>query len=147
MRDRISVLLVMAEEEWRHALPNPALTSIDLRVARNCKEARDALASLSPVDVVVAALTLEDGNWWSVYQGLANHDFCAEMIVVAPRRGLDVSGILAHGVYAVLGKPLEGNDVLRTIEEAAAHKIYGKGLQPRVSPSRAVECGRQSPQR
>jgi DNA-binding NtrC family response regulator len=127
MRDRINVLLVMAEEEWRGALPCPTGMSVDLTVARNCTEARDVLAAQTPVDVVVAALTLEDGNWWSVFHELAKHDFSAEMIVVAPRRGLDVSGILAHGVYAVLGKPVEGEEVWRTIEEAAAHKIHAEG--------------------
>jgi DNA-binding NtrC family response regulator len=131
MKDKINVLLVMAEEEWRDALTCPTGTSVELTVARNCTEARDVLAAHIPVDVVVAALTLEDGNWWSVYHALANHDFAAEMIVVAPRRGLDVSGILAHGVYAVLGKPVEAEEVLRTIEEAAAHKIYGKGPRAR----------------
>jgi hypothetical protein len=46
---------------------------------------------------------------------------------VAPRRGLDVSEILAHGVYTVLGRPLESEEMVRTIEEAAAHKVNGKG--------------------
>jgi len=129
--ESIKVLLVMPEEELREVFATPAAESLEVTTACSCDEARAALAGECPVDVVVADLTLEDGNWWSVYQDLTNRDVCAEMVVVAPRRGLDVSEILAHGVYAVIGKPLEGAEVVRTIEEAAAHKVNGKGPRAR----------------
>lgn len=131
MTDNIKVLLVMPEEELSEVFAVPAAESLEVTTARSCDEARAALAGDCPVDVVVADLTFEDGNWWSVYQHLANRDVCAEMIVLAPRRGLDVSEILAHGVYAVLGRPLDATEVVRTIEEAAAHKVNGKGPRAR----------------
>lgn len=131
MREKITVLMVMPDLEASELLAIPEAESLELVHARTCAEARGILGSGAPVDVVVADLTLEDGNWWSVYQNLANRDISAEMIVVAPRRGLDVSEILAHGVYAVLGRPLEGQDVVDAIEEAAAHKVNGKGPRTR----------------
>jgi DNA-binding NtrC family response regulator len=127
MSEKIKVLMVMPEDQASALLATPRARSLDLRTARTCCEARGVLAYGEPVDVVVADLTLEDGNWWSVYQDLSNQDVCAEMVVVAPRRGLDVSEILAHGVYTVLGRPLESEEMVRTIEEAAAHKVNGKG--------------------
>ena len=127
MRDSIKVLLVMPEDELSVVMATPQAQTLEVTTARNCDEARFALAGRRPVDVVVSDLTLDDGNWWCIYQVLTNRDVCAEMVVVAPRRGLDVSEILAHGVYAVLGKPLDGPEIVRTIEEAAAHKVNGKG--------------------
>jgi DNA-binding NtrC family response regulator len=127
MADRINTLFVMDDEDLGGVLAAESAKSLEPRITRSCCEARSALASKAPVDVVIADLTLCDGNWWSVYQDLAKRDISAEMIVVAPRQGLDVSEILAHGVYAVIAKPLEGAEVVRTIEEAAAHKVNGKG--------------------
>ena len=127
MRDSIKVLLVMPEDEISMLMAAPEARTLEVMTARTCEEARSTLAGEYPVDVVVSDLTLEDGNWWCIYQDLTNRDVCAEMVVIAPQRGLDVSEILAHGVYAVLGKPLEAAEIVRMIEEAAAHKINGKG--------------------
>lgn len=127
MKERIKALLVMPEEELGQVFAASEAKALDVMTARTCDEARATLSGEAPVDVVVADLTLEDGNWWCIYQDLTNRDVCAEMVVLAPRRGLDVSEILAHGIYAVLGKPLEGAEIVRTIEEAAAHKADGKG--------------------
>lgn len=129
MTESIRVLMVMPEDELCEVFAIPEAAALDLTTARNCIEARATLACERPFDVVVANLTLEDGNWWSIYQDLMNRDVCAEMVVVAPRRGLDVSEILAHGVYAVLGRPLNDAEIVETIKEAAAHKVNGKGPQ------------------
>ena len=127
MTNSIRVLLVMPEEDLRVLLATPEARTLDVVTARDCGEARLILAGKNPIDVVVSDLTLDDGNWWCVYQDLTNRDVCAEMVVVAPRLGLNVSEILAHGVFSVLAKPLDGLETVRTIEEAAARKVNGKG--------------------
>ena len=138
MNEKIRVLLVMPDVEANALLAGPGGEALDLMNARTCAEARGALRDCESVDVVVSDLTLDDGNWWSIYQDLANRDVCAEMVVVTPKRGLDVSEILAHGVYAVLGRPLEPAEIVDMVQEAAAHKVNGKG--PRAPKMTAADA-------
>ncbi len=127
MSKKTNVLLVMSGEEFGAVMARPEARSLEIVTASSCAEARAALAGGRAADVVVANLTLEDGNWFCVHQELARRDARAEMIVIAPRRDLDVSEILAHGVYAVLGNPLDGEELVRTIEEAAKRGTSGGG--------------------
>ncbi len=120
MRENIKVLLVLPGEDLDALAENPALESLELVKSRNCAEARKALATGSPVDVVVSGLTLDDGNWLCVLKELARRGSESEIIVAAPHHDADFSEILAHGVYAVLEMPLEGKKLARVIEDAAA---------------------------
>lgn len=91
----------------------------EFETATTCDEARRTLRDGHSFDVVVTDLTLCDGNWWSVYQDLSLSNSLAEVIVVMPRKTLHPEGILAHGVHAVVGQPLERKEVLKALQAAA----------------------------
>ncbi|MCB9386091.1 MAG: hypothetical protein H6509_15885 [Bryobacterales bacterium] len=119
MQENIRVLTVAADDALDALLDAPQADSFEVVAARNCAEARATFARRLEFDVVVSDLTLEDGNWWSIFEVLTNQNTGAEMVVVAPRRGLDVSEILAHGVFSVLGRPVTSAELVEVIEEAA----------------------------
>lgn len=87
---------------------------------QTCNAARRALKAGHKYDVVVTDLTLCDGNWWSVYQDLTVTGNLAEIIVIVPRKAVNVAEIVAHGVHAVLAQPLEREEVLRALRSATA---------------------------
>ena len=123
MTGPIRALFVSAGPPGERALSQHERERLDIVRAASCEQARGILRQQPQVDVVVCDLTLDDGNWWSVYQDMALRGDPAEMIVVTPRRGDDMSAILAHGVFAALGEPLAPGGLFQVIESAAAHVL------------------------
>jgi DNA-binding NtrC family response regulator len=123
MTGAIRALFVSAGPPGERTLSQHERERLDIVQAATCEEARGVLRQQPQVDVVVCDLTLDDGNWWCVYQDMALRGDPAEMIVVTPRRGDDMSAILAHGVFAAMGQPLAPGDLFRSIESAAAHAM------------------------
>ena len=130
------VLLVMPAADRDEMLQVTRDSGFQFEAATTCQNARRALNSRPAFDVVVTHLTLRDGNWWSVYQDLTVLDSSAEIIVVMPRKEAKVSEILAHGVYAVLGQPLEREEVLRTLKEAVAQSPASRAFPQTQSINR-----------
>ncbi len=115
-------LLVMPAADRDEVLQAAADSGFQFESVTTCNGARRAMRAGHTFDVVVTDLTLCDGNWWSVYQDLTITNSPAEIVVIVPRKAVNVEEILAHGVYAVLGQPLERDEVLSALESAVAQK-------------------------
>ena len=121
-----NVLLVMPAADRDEMLQVAADGGFEFESALTCNAARRALRAGHHFDVVVTDLTLCDGNWWSVYQDLTVSSNPAEIIVIVPRKAVNVTEILAHGVHSVLAQPLERDEVLRALESASDEDARGE---------------------
>ncbi|MBI1356098.1 MAG: response regulator [Acidobacteria bacterium] len=118
MKER--VLVVMPPGDRDELIRSAKEGGFEFETVKNCEEARRLLGSRQDFHAVVTDLTLCDGNWWSVYRTLTAADSPAEIVVAVPRKAANVAEILAHGVFAVLFKPFERDEVLRTLQAAVA---------------------------
>ena len=116
------VLVVMPPTDRDELLQSVAESDFELETVTCCDEARRLLRERRDFDAVVTDLTLCDGNWWSIYQDLTVADSPAEILVVVPRKGANVTEILAHGVFGVLYKPFNREKVLQALRAATAHE-------------------------
>lgn len=132
-----NVLLVMPAADRDEMLQVAADGGFEFDSVLTCGGARRALRTGHNYDVVVTDLTLCDGNWWSVYQDMTVTGEAAEIIVIVPRKAVNVTEILAHGVHTVLAQPLDRDEVLRALESAISREPEPVGATAVESASAA----------
>ena len=133
-----NVLLVMPAADRDEMLQVAADGGFAFDSVLTCRGARQALRAGHKYDVVVTDLTLCDGNWWSVYLDLAVTGESAEIIVIVPRKAVNVTEILAHGVHSVLAQPLDRDQVLRALDSASSR-------EPEMAGAMAMESSQAQP--
>lgn len=91
-------------------------------LAQTVAEGRALLQYHDDIDVVLSAETLDDGSWRDVLRQISQNDSPAELIVLARGGGGALSMTAkAHGVFGVLGQPLNLN-VLTTMAHQAIQR-------------------------
>ena len=114
------VLLVMARESQGPLLEQLQACGLEVLAACDCKEATELLQHQADVDVVLSGLSLGDGSWWSIRQGLARANTAAPLIVCLPRPDAGVSDILESGCSGVLIPPYDQERIRRSVQVAVA---------------------------
>lgn len=99
-----TVLLVFPPRARARFLASPSVDSAArIVVCESCSEARRVLESDPSIDLVVTALTFDDGNWYSVLESSVAHGDRAEVIVAAPDAGQRLRDeVRAHGGWDVV---------------------------------------------
>ncbi|HYM13313.1 MAG TPA: hypothetical protein VEU62_21420 [Bryobacterales bacterium] len=123
MREKISVLLVMACERRLALVERLQSCGIAVLAVSDCEEARRILRTRPAVPVVLTDEKLPDGSWSKVMEEVWQNELEAETIVCtrAEDPGLWIH-VLAQGAYDLLVEPYEGKEVRRIIEAAAAQR-------------------------
>ena len=124
MNEKKKILLVMptdAQVQVMRGLSDPDLCFC---LAGSCEEARSlyrtGLPAAVDADLVIVALTLEDGNWMSVYQELVTRSAPSDVIVALPEGAGDPAPLAPFGVANVIRPPYDSlrcrDVVLRALE-------------------------------
>jgi DNA-binding NtrC family response regulator len=126
----IKTLLVMPEAEQKVFAKLLVPRGVAIFCAAGCARARELLLRHCDIHVIVTALSLPDGNWWSLHRALMELDHDAQIIVFLPDASHCASKILAHGAFAVVTPPFTARELLPLIATAAATQLDAKQQQP-----------------
>lgn len=125
-----TILLVMNEAEQNAFAEILAPRGVNLLRAADCAAARELLAFYPDIRVIVTALSLPDGNWWSLHKALMEHGRHAKLIVCLPDANDCASPILAHGAFGVVTQPFKAEEFLALMSAAAGHPLRGRTEAP-----------------
>ena len=103
--------------------------------AADCQQARQRLSAGRDPQIVVTALSLRDGSWWSLRRTLIDQQSMAALIVCLPTADGGVTDVLEAGCAAVLVPPYTIDRVRTVIEASKARRIPPK--PPLRAPHRA----------
>ena len=112
-------LIVMPSERRSPLVAKLKALDIEALAVDNCQQARVLLQTRPPVDVVIAQVTLSDGNWCDIFKYLVDNDIQASLIVSSPQADEILwSEVLWRGAYDLLVEPYEGHELRNTLEGA-----------------------------
>lgn len=97
------------------------LESLDLEVlaVESFREARELLQTYPRVKVVIADVTLSDGNWCDILKYIVDSGIQASVVVRTRLADENLwSEVLWRGAYDLLVEPLESVEVTRIVEGA-----------------------------
>lgn len=124
MKDTLKILLVMAAPHRNALAPFLLLDRVDVRLATDCRRARQLLQA-ETFDLVFTDASLPDGNWLTISSALNYLDQPAELVVCLPSQADRLAAIVSTGSLKVLMPPLEAETIRRLLENAlrgrAAH--------------------------
>jgi hypothetical protein len=90
--------------------------------------------------IVVAALSLEDGSWWSLRKALIDQHSMAALVVCLPTVDGGVTDVLEAGCSAVLTPPYKLEQVRRVVESTEARRVVPA---PQRKPLQSVALSEQ----
>ncbi len=115
----VVALIVMPSERRSPLVKKLRGLHVDVLAVDNCQQARGLLQTHPPVDVVIAQVTLSDGNWCDVFKYLVDNDIHASLVVSSPQADEILwSEVLWRGAYDLLVEPYESQELRKTLEGA-----------------------------
>jgi DNA-binding NtrC family response regulator len=91
--------------------------------AANCQQAREILRSGRDPMIVVSALSLKDGSWWSLRKAMIDQHSMAALVVCLPTVDGGVTDVLEAGCSAVLTPPYQFEQVRKLVESLEARRV------------------------
>ncbi len=135
---RINALLVMDPESRVPLLTQMESFVHGIHLAANYRQASEMLGSGLPIQVVLTADTLADGNWSQVLDCVRHTGTGAEVVVCArlgdPRLWCEV---IQRGAYDLLAEPYLAAEVQRIVQSAARRSVPRKPVQTIARPAQA----------
>ena len=135
------VLLVMSAQHHKQLPSDEFGQGVRVIAAESCEEARAEIRTRRNLDAVIADLTLEDGNWWSVYLALVLRGLDIPLIVALPSEAGKEGSVLDCGADGVVRPPFEASRVLSLIR--APDRSEGAVPQGRLDSSVRKESSKQ----
>lgn len=148
MESRPIVLLVTTDTIRASALM-PHLSAANLKIysIETCREARAFLSDLPRVDLIIAELSLPDGNWCDMIRHLVDHAERTAMVVTCSEVEADErlwSEVIWRGVYDLLVEPYDQQLVKRVVEGALRGAHQAGRLAARPAKGESASAGGSS---
>ena len=141
---QLTALVVIADKRRTSSLiPHLYAANVEVRLVETCREARTFLSRRPTTDLVIADVSVGDGNWCTIVRHVVDYAERAAIVVVSSDADERLwSEILWRGVYDLWIEPFDGHEVKRVIEGAMRGSAPG---QPTSVTS--IKKGTRSPQR
>lgn len=115
----MSMLLVLPMDRCRSLIPKLQRPKARILKADTCRGAQRLLADNPGIELIVTALSLDDGNWCDVVRCVVDGGHNAEIIVSSPVASETLwSEVIWRGAYDLLLEPYDHKEVARIVDGA-----------------------------
>lgn len=122
---QIDALLVMDAEHRAPLVEQLEECGVKVVLACNCRQADEVLAADLPVEVVLTAEVLSDGNWFDVLNRVARARTRTQVIVCTRLDDTRLwCEVIQRGAFDLLAEPYPKREVQRIVHSAARYSEF-----------------------